>query len=503
MIRIYGLIALAAVLLIAIFAITAGAVLGSIRDDTDGTNETIAAGGVSLEDAIRHHLVTALDSGDGRPSVHLNEYDLNELLYAIAGKLGGGSLEIKSIYIERTDGEHRLCIPIRVGKTDSFISGSFSISEEGDTFFIEMGDVSVGNLSINSPLVAFFGIKSRITGLLKDKDISAYFRDDDFVVQLSREDIGKIISLALSDDSNAGLVNAVYSLLMISGDAVDIDVSSPTDIYVSVDMTVFNGRPTPSLDGLNRFTEELLLGGAIDRGGIGAFAKYYLNGYQRLNDEEKARVIEVLSAKSSHDEISSYGGIIERESISLISVLLTQLEINTDTLLPGFKIGEQDVNAMLSELPLVGMVWQYSSYRDDSCAYIAVQSFYCAISDGRIDLYIDFNINGYLITVCADFITDESPITAVSGRLSSARLGNIALNGYEIEQLFAFLDAKLKYDWIYTDPISQTLTLDFSATFKENNVLYAIIKSSKRIVTVCKSGLLSDGGYVFITLKIL
>ncbi|MBQ8413730.1 MAG: hypothetical protein IJX58_00600 [Clostridia bacterium] len=499
--RIYGLIALGVlVVLLIIFGIGTSVVVAQISDSTDNTDPVIVENGVSLTDVVHHIIVSALDGANGgRLSLKLDSYDMNELLYALSMEEDFSKIGIRSIYIEEADGEHRLCVPIELMGVNSLASGELKMYQEGDTIFAEVDGLSVGNLGIDSWIVSLFGVKDKIVKLLDEKGITSYFVGDLFRLQMSRAELGSLLSTALAENENVGLVNALYSLLMLRGDAVSIEIASPTDISVGVDMTDFNGLSTPRFDGVNDYTESLLAEGVIDRGVISTVAKYYLNGYEKLTDEEKTTVSERLVAKSTPEEITSYAGIVEREKISLLSILLTQLELNTDFLLPGFKIGDGDISAMLSELPLVGTVWQYASYRDNSCAYIAVQSLYCVIGDDLIEIYIDLNLNGYLLTVRADFISRESPLVSIGGSLGKAYLGDVELGEYEVDQLFGFLCGMLQYDWIYTDPVTKSLTLDFTATFEDSNLLVAILKNSRNIVTVCKSRLVTKGGYVQIT----
>lgn len=504
MTRIYGLIALILVTVLAVMLIFGMSVVSKIKDTTDNTDSTILSQGIPLNTLIQHHIVSALDRAEeGRLTLHLDDFDINELLYAISQEINSSSLDVRSIYIEKTtDAKHRICAPITLMGVDSLISGDIDLYESDGAVYAEVKGLRVGRIGIDSSLASLLKVKGRIVRALEDSGISSSFTGDSLTVRLSREDVASLISTHLAESPNLGLVNAMYSLLVMRGNAVDIEIASPTDISVGIDMTLFDGRVSNLLDGLNPYTENLLRDGIITRDDVSLCAKYYVNGYDRLSDEEKTEATDLLCVQSSPEGVSAHGGIIEREKVSLLNILLTQLELNTDYLVPGFKIADSDISAMLSDLPLVGTVWQYSSYRDLSCAYAALESFYCLLDDELISIYIDLNLNGYTVTLRADFFSGESPVTAIGGRLTSARLGNIILNEYEVNQLFGFLSAKLEYDWIYTDPEAQTLTIDFTETFKDSGLLIRLIKNSKHIVTVCKGRLLSDGGYVQITITL-
>lgn len=497
MTKTYGLVAIIVLTVVAIILVGVISVRAQIFDRTDNTDPVIVEKAVPLTDAIHHHLVMGLKGGtEGVLRLSLDAYDVNELLYALSDKVNSGILDVKSIYIENIDGVYRLCIPVTVMGIDSLISGELDIQQVGDTFFAYVKGLRVGRVDMDSALASLIGVEKRLVDALCSAGLNAYVVGDTLTVQLSKADLGNIISTALADNPSGGLVDALYSLAVMGG-AMEIDIASPTEISIAVDMTRFDGHRDTALDGLNVYTEALLRDGVVDKDGIGLVSKYYVNGYDRLTDEEKTDLASRLASKNTPDELMAHGGCVKREKISLLSLLLTQLELNTDYLLPGFKIADGDISAMLSDLPLVGSVWQYSSYRDHSCAFVAVQSLYCVLSDDVIEMYIDLNVNGYLLTLRAKFITGESPVTAIGGSLDSAYLGDVMLDEFETDRLFDFLCAKLQQDWIYTDSETKTLTLDFTSTFEESNLLLAIIRGSKNIVTVCREGLL--GGYAQIT----
>lgn len=499
MARIYGIIALILVILLSVVLIIGASVLSGISDDTDNTERLIIERDVSFDDVLHHHIVSALDGArNGKLELNIDAYDMNELLYALVKKLDMERIGVRSIYIEQTDGIHRLCVPIEIMGTKSLISGDLRLYEDGDTLFAQVSRVSVGDKSIGEGFLSVFRLKSKIVNLLDDNGISSYFVDDVFTLELSRADLGGIISSSVSDNENAGIINALYSLVMIRQDAVNIEIGSPTDISFSADIAAFNGSEQTCFDQLNSYTKQLLDDEVIGRGDIAKLAKYYINGYDRLTDGERGGVTELLSAAQTPEQIASYGGVVEREKVSLLRILLTQFQVSS-TLRPSFKISDTDISAMLSDTPLVGTVWQYSSYRDNSCAYIVVQNFDCVIGEGAIDLRIDINLNGYLLSLTAEMLCGKSPVTAIYGVLSNASLGGVDLNYYESDQLFAFLQSKLNLNWISVDRDGLSVTLDFTATFAEDSLLAVLIKNNDNIVTVCKKSLISDGGYIQIT----
>lgn len=497
----YPIIVLGLVLSLALFGVIA--LLDAVVDPTDNTDPEIVRRDLSGEEAGFIQLVRALSSTDENGVAHLklDAYDVNELLYSFRTKLSFGPLRARSIYIEENGGGYRICLPVSLYGFDTMLSGDLELYDEnGKDLCAGIRGLKIGKASIDSGLLSSLNIKGAIVGALNGQGITAFFEGESLTVRLTRENMGDILADSIKNDPNADLWQAMYSLLMINTNAVVFDVSSPADIDITIDLGFFGGKAEDSLTGVNAFTTDLLSRGVIGRDKVNLAAKYYINGYGRLSNEEKA-VIDSL-ALGDPNTVSSHAGLIERESLSLVSLLLTQLELNTNLFAPGFKIADRDVNALLSDHELVGTVWQFVNSRDNSCAFVAIREVYTTISDDLINIHIDFDINGYIMTISVDVHTGESPLAAVTGSLGDVYIGETQLGDGEVSLIFDFLCTQLKDGWITADKETRSVTLDFTSAFEENQLLRALL-SSPNIITVCEKSLLTDGGFVQITFKLL
>ena len=468
-----------------------------IYDGTDDTSISIVEQGVSLEVAAYHHIVEGLQNEKyGVIEVHLDEYDVNEMLYAISRDMDLGAVKLRSMYIESSDRGYMLFVPIRLFGIDSVISGGLKLYDSDGIIHIEIENVRLGRLKIDSGILSLLNIKELITESMSKYYISSYFEGETLKANISREDLGGLISKLNEDSENRGLIDALYGVLMLDTDAVSIDINSPIDCKITVDLSVFSGVRDDQFQSVNSFSSELLNEGIIDADKVGLIAEYYINGYERLADDEKQTVTELLLERMGEDNLKNYAGAVSREKVSLTDILLDQLKINPDSLAPGFKISDKNINAMLTSTPFIATVWQYSSYRTNECAYIMLQSVYCHIGEDRVDLYIDLNINGYLLTVSANFICEDSRSIAISGTLDKLALGGHRLSEKNTKSLFDFLCSIMQQEWIYTNEETMSLTLDFTNAFNDNGLLSAILGASKNTVTVCKRNLITDGGYI-------
>lgn len=480
------------------------ATLDQAIDPTDNTNETIAERGVSTEDAITRHLVEALATMDenGTSTVNLDSYDMNELLYSFKSKLDMGSIKARSIYIESGDFGYRICLPMQIYSFQTMVSGYIRMSAEGDDICLYLSGMKMGDLSIDSGFASMLGVKGAIISALRGQDIEAHFEGRDLFIRLTRENIGSFVDAHFKEDPSRSLINAIYSVVMVNSDSVKFDIHSPEDIDLTIDLSAFGGRASDKYSGLNGFSEDLLRRGVIDEGKLALVSKYYVNGYQRLTAEEQTELSALLSAEPFGAELDSYTGLVEREKLSLLSLLLSQFELSDELFSPGFKITDGNINSMLSDLSAAGTVIQYVNPADSSCVYVVVDRLYCSIADDQIGILIDVDVNGYLLTISAYFTTGESPITAANGSLDRVLLGDYRLSESETDGLFGFLADQLGQDWIFADKEKRTLTLDFTSTFKENQLLYALLSGSKNTTTVCKSSQTHEGGFVQIKFRL-
>lgn len=476
------------------------ALLDQTIDPSDNTNPVIAEKNTSAKEAMIHHMIDGLSSIDdsGKAYIHLDEYDINELLYSLLPKLNFGSVKARSIYIEERESGHRLCLPVQIFGFKTMLSGDISLYADGDDICARVSDIRVAKVPVDGGVMS--GLKGLVLNMLKEQGIAAYFEGNTLNVRMTRENIGDLIANHYKDDPNIDLIKAMYSLIMLKTDSVTMDIVSPTDVTVCVDLGCFGMTDGGKFSGLNEYTEDLLSRGVIGKGQVALVSKYYVNGYTALTEEEQTEIKALLSGEADVDQLASYGGLVERKSISLTSLLLSQFDVG-NSFTPGFKISDKNINDMLTSLPVIGTVWQLSSNRDGSCAYLAVSNVYCSISDDLIKINVCLEVNGKILTISVDFVTGESPLVAISGSLDGVFVGNIQLDEADVDLIFGFVCDHLQEGWIYAERESRTVTLDFTSAFSENSLL-SFLLSSKNIVTSCRKSLVNDGGFINITFRL-
>ena len=497
-----SLVALILVLTIILFGFLI--IIDQFIDPTNNTDPAIAEASADTETSGFNLMVKALSSIDenGVATLHIDEYDINELLYSFKPMLDLGEIKARGLYVEEGESGHRLCMPISAFGIDTMISGGLSLYLKEELICLTVSDLRLARVSLGSDILSSFNVEGLVTSALAKIGLNCEFSGDSLTVRLSREDIGGLVARSLKNDPNAELFMVMYNLLMLKSEAVSIDIADPTDITVTLDLGLFGVWADGGLASVNTYTKGLLSRKVIGRESAELVANYYVNGYSGLSADEQARIKVILSAEKGADEIVSHKGLISRESFSITDLLLHQLDVSPDALRPGFKIADSDINAMLSDLPLIGRVWQFASSRDNSCAYIAVKDVYCSIADNLIKVFVDIDLNGHIMRISADFLTSESTLVAIPGMLGEVCIGELKLEAEEVDLIFAFLSENLREDWIYIDGEARMLTLDFTSTFEDNLLLGAVLSTSRHIVTSCEKSLISDGGFVYMVFNL-
>ena len=488
-----SLIATVLILSLMVFAVIWA--VSMVIDPTDNTDAAIREADLSLSDAATNHLVEAMlhTSDSGRAEIKLDKQDINELLYALSKELRFGDSYARGMYIEEQKVGYRLCVPISFSGIETLLSGNFDLFTKDEVIFLRLRDICVAKTSIGSGLLSIFDLENSIISALARLDIEATYKAEVLTVKLTRENIGDLLCGSVKDDPNAALISAFYNILMVKTDAVNISINNPLDVEVGVDFSSFGGEKSHKLASVNSYSADLLDRGVIAKDDLGLVSKYYINGFSRLEKSEQEKILSLMKEEKSEIEIMLYTGILEREKFSLAGLLIDQLYGGGDSFAPGFKIYDRNINAMLSDLPLIGTVWQFAD-GDNRCAYIALTDLRTEIDDNYVRVFLDVDINGYLLSVSVDFATGSSSLAAITGTLGDIRIGDYSLDPEDTELMFDFLSDHLTEDWFYADKAARMLTIDFTSTFKENIVLEAIINASKSITTSCRSS--NIGGYV-------
>ena len=432
--------------LLILLGVGVGAFVATVSDDTDNTNEEIAERNVTLENALTHQAVSALkDISDSEAiTLRLNEYDMNEILYAVSKNINISGVEIKSIYVEFYADEYKIFIPVKVFGINSLVSGNLKLYETDDVIHAEIHDMKIGKLDSDGIKIALSAFDESIVSALSELHITTEIVDADVYAEISRENLGLMIKDLTSDSSSQGLIVAVYDLLMLQTDSVSLNLSVPEECSVVIDLSLFGGFSSEQFESFNPTVSGYVSGGIANTDNLSLVSNYYVNGYERLKDEEKTQIDTAFASIMTHDEIMAHIGLIARVG-TLENAFNLLIRDPFENVFSGFfsgsllNISGDSLSDVLGCLDLVGFTIPLVSYRDNSTTYIIIQSMSATITDGALQIAVSVNANGFVLPISAEFNIDESPLTDIRATLVGISIGTVELLGDDVEFVHDFL----------------------------------------------------------------
>ena len=172
-----------------------GAFVATVSDDTDNTNSDIAERNVTLEDALTHQVVAALENTSESEAItlRLTEYDMNEILYAVSKSINISGVEIKSIYVEFWADEYKIFIPVKAFGINSLVSGNLKLYEVDEVIHAEIHNMKIGGLGSDSIKIAVSAFKGSIVSALSELHITTEIDGANVYAEITRENLALMI----------------------------------------------------------------------------------------------------------------------------------------------------------------------------------------------------------------------------------------------------------------------------------------------------------------------
>lgn len=492
----------AAVLVLAASVLITATIM--LFDPTDETDEKIREADLSLDALISRHIVCALDgvAENESATIRLNLHDINEILYALTRSLPTDGISVRSAYIERGSTENILCIPIRVLGIKSTVRADFTLREEDGAFAIRLYNVKLGRVKMSGNIISLLGIRYKISSSLTSLGAEAEMGENSVSLKISREALGAILERSMqNDEANRGLVMVLYNVFMLDTDSVTARLDDIDNVSLKIDLSRFGTYASDKFSSLNAYTSSLLVSGEIRAEDIPLVSKYYVNGFTAMSRGEQEALLEKLGSSSSYSKIASHNGLVDRASLSLSELILSELLSGLADSSRGFRISDTDVNKLISELELIGTVWQFCDCKTLNCAYVIIRSLSLSFGENTFDLIMELDINGCVLTLKGNFNCPPSGAAELTGTLKRVSLGEYTLAERNKENLYSYLAFLLKDYWISpgTEPLSLTINIPGAVT--DNSLVNTLIQAAKYVKASCKSNTDRPGGYINIELS--
>ena len=482
-----------------------GTVVGLLSDKTDETNSQIAENNVTLEDALTHQAVCALEktAEDGCISLRLNEYDMNEILYAVSQNIDISGVEIISIYVRYFVDEYKIFIPAKILGVKSLVSGNLKLYEVEGVIHAEIHDMKIGNLGSGSIEAALGAFEKSIISALGDLYITATVEDDSVRAEISRENLALMIGKLTEESPSRGLILAVYDLLMLRTNAVSLNLANPEECSVVVNLSIFGGTSSEQFEIFEPTVSGYVTEGIANKENLNMLSKYFVNGYERLKDEEKEIVDSAFAPFISAEQVAAHKGLIARAGTleNVFNLLVRDPFENVFSSIFGgslLNISGDSVSDVLGCIDLVGLTIPLVSYRDNSATYIIVQSMAAKIYDGGLTVRVSVNANGFVLPVSVSVAVDPSPLTGITGVLTGISVGSVNLVGEDLAYMHAFLRKSLVLDGITLTEENLGVHVDLTQLIPVD--LGFLGKTPSKFIISCEDG--SSNGRLKVTLKV-
>lgn len=428
-----------------------GAFVATVSDDTDNTNSDIAERNVTLEDALTHQVVAALENTSESEAItlRLTEYDMNEILYAVSKSINISGVEIKSIYVEFWADEYKIFIPVKAFGINSLVSGNLKLYEVDEVIHAEIHDIKIGGLRSDSIKIAVSAFKGSIVSALSELHITTEIDGANVYAEITRENLALMIKELTNESTSQGLILAVYDLMMLETDAVSLNLDAPEECSVVIDLSLFGGFSSEQFDSFNPTVSGYVSGGIANDDNLNLVSKYYVNGYERLKDEEKTLIDTAFASIMTHDEIMAHLGFIARVG-TLENAFNLLIRDPFENIFAGFLSGSllnisgDSLSDVLGCLDIVGLTIPMVSYRDNSTVYIIIQSMAAKITDGALEISVLVNANGFVLPISARLAIAESPLTDIKAALTGISVGTVELRGEDVAFVHSFLRSTLE-----------------------------------------------------------
>lgn len=463
--------------LVGLTLIAVVAVSVAVYDTTDNTPAAIREANADLETLINRQAVAALAGAEEKSEVGflLNEYHMNEIVYAITREIKLPLVRLGGAYVKYAEnGAIQAEIPIKfLGMIPTCVKARVRISYVDNVLSVTVESASVGNLDLSSGVLkALFlseasGKKWRAE--LADSGIFMSLDMRTLTAKMTFDEIEKTVATLTYGDKNALLYSLVLSLALrdesligfsfgeeglygvtLKTDNISYDPAADGDIAYPVDFAAAKDKTLEKLrSGIEAARSPLLF-------------RYCVSGYEALSESEKAAADELgLDKRES--------GVRSVNKLTMAQVLLDQtggLEASLLNRAATVTVTERQLNAIMAGLDVIGAGTAF--YDGSDLSYLALEGITAKISDGNLRVAVVFNLNGKRLCGYIDSACPDSAKLAVDAQINVLRLGRIDLTDRDVSLFLGYTDAVLSDEnWIYADLDASTLTIDMQAALEK------------------------------------
>lgn len=482
---------------ILVVAIIVCVVLGVMfYDNKDNTPKEIKENDYQVNYLVEREIyqsIKEINSNHGI-ALSLDDYALNELLYAIISEINVEGINIKGVYCqENTDQSYLIEIPVKVFGFDSVIRGKIKLEEKENELIIKLENAKIGKFNLTNNFFkknVFSKINvQEVEDKLLDQGIIAKINFSDFVVSL---DIDSCINFLKKQfkGSSLELLDVALSTCNENPGLLSILTGENNQLGVYINTEKFkydqvrDGNLNYPLD-LESAKEKTLNDQNYSDQYASELFNYYVSGYEVLTEDQK-KVIDSFGLDTSYTGIRNSSTLTmkeiieEQSSYSLLEGIITSGKFS-------LKISEDNFNELLSTLDIIGSSFVYSFEND--FVYVTFEGISMNINKDYFDLSLILSLNGQRIVANVSFDSKSNNDSYINGDLKSLRIGEVTVDEKYLNQVFAYLKEILNEEWLVIDAENLKIKVDLTGMLTDNQLISFLLRNSFS----CTSSFSSDG----------
>ena len=449
-------------------------------------------------------------ANDHKIKIEVTEQTLNDFLYSMIGQIDGFPKKtINQVYVQIKDGKYTFNIGVYAGKlfsTKIKIATKLNFIENGEgnkCFEFGIDNIKIaraGHLeSLGFEVASTLISDDTINDALSDSGIHMKVSLADKKIIYSEADLVKDISknLGKGGDNDTDLLINVLEGFLEKG-YVDCNFEDSIQVYANLEPFAKLDDSSKELfdvskEGAVNFTPfvealpQLAADGIIDSDHYNQVFKYLSYGYNKVDDETKAYVIDKNFANLGIYENGytnqTYPGIVNNDNNKLKDVVLEQTA-DLSTLHEGSIVSfmtEEQANKYIGGCGFVGYSYLLTNTDKTDVNYIAIDNFYCNLfrnsnNEGCFPLVAGLNFNGYETRIGFDLVEDPSLCV---GYKMGFKVKDIYFGEYTTSNVLSDFLFKLMADNLTDDP---TLQIDYAAKTISVDFTDALQQSTKDYV---------------------
>ena len=471
------------------------ALLIAAHDKTDRTIPAVREADLDTEALIHREAVKALDGAAERDDIDLllDEYTMNELLYAVAAQVDIPFVETRGAYAAYgEDGELTVELPLRAaGILPTCIKGTLKAAYEDSTLTLTIASASIGKFSCTSGIVrALFlneGNGKRIEKSMAEAGVRGSLDLPTLTLTMTSEEIAETVTALTADDPNTLLYSLLCDLCLNSPDLLEFSLGENRLWGVTLHASrlaydpATDGPQAYPLDLNTAAAQTLALGDAVTRKNVSAVFHYYTAGYKTLNETEKAAV-DALGLGENGMGVRTVSGL------TMAEVLLDQSHSLAASILARavtLSVTEGQMNTIFAGLDLIGTGTAFCY--EGKVAYLALESLNVALDDRALSVSVVFNLGGkrlcgHVATACPD-----TGRMALDATVEQLRLGSKEMSAERTALFLRYLDGVLaSQNWISANAETSVLTLDLGAALEEISEFAVLLRLGANVTMQCR-----------------